>query len=144
MVETMNNPNPDQNKMMSVRIHRLFFLPLEIRLVECQELVYGTCSDHESWMVVEERTFFGNFCEHTCELSLHAVCSPFLQRAFSTVRPRVRKKTKDIQLEVDDQFAIPYPLDGINRLYVCFPAGKTSPFLDRAGFEELYSWTIPV
>ena len=95
-------------------------------------------------MVVEERTFFGNFCAHTIERSLHAVCSPFLQREFSTVRPCVRKKTKDIQLEVDEQLSISYPLDGINRLYVCFPAGKTSPFLDRAGLEELYSWTFSV
>lgn len=95
-------------------------------------------------MVVEERTFFGNLSLHTFELSLHAVFSPFLQKHSQNIRPRIRKKTKDIQLEVDEQVIVFYPLDSIYRFYVVFPAGKTSPFPDRAGFEELYSWTIPV
>ncbi len=55
-----------------------------------------------------------------------------------------RQKTKDIQLEVDDQVINPQSLDSIYRLYVFFPAGKISPFLDLAGLEEFYSWTITV
>ena len=75
-----------------------------------------------------------------CTLSSH----PSYKEHSQTVRLRIRKTTKDIQLEVDEQFAISYPLDSIYRLYVLFPAGKISPFLHRAGFEELYSWTISV
>lgn len=75
-----------------------------------------------------------------CTLSSH----PSYKEHSQTVRPRIRNKTKDIQLEVDEQFIASYPLDSIYRVYVFFPTGKTSPFLDRVRLEELYSWTIPV
>jgi hypothetical protein len=52
--------------------------------------------------------------------------------------------TKDIHLKVDEQCLICYLFDSIYRLYVFFPAREISPFLDRAGFEELDSWTITV
>ena len=87
-------------------------------------------------MVVEERTFFGNLSAHTFELSLHVVFSPFLQREILNCQTTHRRKAKDEHLEVDEQFEVSYPLDGIYLLNISFPAGKTSIFLGRAGFEK--------
>jgi hypothetical protein len=90
-------------------------------------------------MVVEQRTFLGNLSAHTFKLSLHVVFSPFLQREIPNCRTMHRRKTKYEHLNVDEQFVVFHPLDGIYLLNISFPAGETSIFLGRAGFEEFYN-----
>jgi hypothetical protein len=95
-------------------------------------------------MIEKERTSCGNFSLQTPEFSLHAVFSPFLHSAFPSCQTSTRKKTTDVQFEVDKQIPLFCPLDGIYRLYVLLPAGKISPLLDRAGFEKLHNRTSPI
>lgn len=90
-------------------------------------------------MVIEERTLCGNLSAHTFVCSLHVAFSPFLQRAIPNCQDHTQQKTEYKQFKVDEYIIAFYPLDGINRLDIFLPAGKTTPFLGRAGFEEPYN-----
>src|SRR5258708_34643202 len=75
-----------------------------------------------------------------CTLSYH----PPYKAHSQIVKPCTAERQKDEQFKVDNQFPFFCLLDGIYRLNMVLPAGKASPFLDRAGFKELYDWTSPV
>jgi hypothetical protein len=51
---------------------------------------------------------------------------------------------KDEQFKVDEYFPIFCPPDSFYLFDIWFPAGKTLPFLGRAGLEELFDWARPV
>src|SRR6266403_1526992 len=87
--------------------------------------------------------FVGTFPHTLSNFLCTAPSHPSYEDHSQTVRSHTRRKLKDIQFKVDDQFPTIYPLDGIYLVYILFPAGKTSPFIDRAGFKGVCSRTSP-
>lgn len=88
-------------------------------------------------MDVKERSLHWNLSIHSDKSSLHTFFSPFLQRTIPNSQTTHYRKTKDEQCKVDEHFPVFCPLDGIYPFDILFPTGRTLPFLDRAGLEDL-------